>query len=181
MTENDLADVKANSDVGDATTVHSNNNQSNNASIPKHRVSFLKLINDLDMKRDSEFLDKIQQILTNNDTSKLFIPYLSQFRVTYQKARRSIKKRIEPNRLNEVKFEELSEDSVSKKSTQEIDSHNIVEISTEGEAETVTPADSLSDKTVNINIENNEKPEINEFWEISNGHCMQILLRQISL
>ena len=139
MTENDLADVKANSDVGDATTVHSN-------------------INDLDMKRDSEFLDKIQQILTNNDTSKLFVPYLSQFRVTYQKARRSIKKRIEPNRLNEVKFEELSEDSVSKKSTQEIDSHNIVEISTEGAAESVTPADSLSDETISIN----------QYWEISN-------------
>ena len=48
-------------------------------------------------------------------------------------------------------------------STQEIDSHNIVEISTEGEVETVTPADSLSDETISIFIENNEKQEINQY------------------
>ena len=89
------------------------------------------------------------------NTSKLFIPYLSQFRATCQKARRSVKKRIEPK--------------VPEKSTQEIDSHNIVEISTEGEVQTVTPADSLSDETISINIENNEKPEINQYWEISDG------------
>ena len=53
---------------------------------------------------------------------------------------------------------------VPKKLTQEIDLHNIVEISTEGEVETVTPADSLSDETISINIKNNEKPEINKYW-----------------
>ena len=93
--------------------------------------------------------------MTNGNSSKLFIPYLSQFKVTYQKARRSVKNRIE--------FE------VPEKSTQEIYSHNIVEISTEGEVETLTPADSLSDETICINIENNEKPEINQYWEVSNG------------
>ena len=44
-----------------------------------------------------------------------------------------------------------------------------MEISTEVEVETVTPTDSLSDKIISINIENNEKPEINQYWEISNG------------
>ena len=81
--------------------------------------------------------------------------YFSQFRATYQKARRSVKKRIESK--------------VSEKSTQEIDSNNIVEISTEGEFETVTLADSLSDETISINIENNENPEIKQYWEISTG------------
>ena len=33
--------------------------------------------------------------MTDGNTSKLFVPYLSQFRATYQKARQSIKKRIE--------------------------------------------------------------------------------------
>ena len=155
VTENDLAAVEDNSEVVDATTVQSNNDQPNSTSIPKHHVSFSNLTNDPDIKRDSEFLDKMHQIMTNGNTSKLFIPYLSQFRATYQKARRSVKKRIESK--------------VPEKSTQEIDSHNIVEISTEGEVETVTPADSLSDETISINIENNEKPEINQYWEISNG------------
>ena len=84
--------------------------------------------------------------------------YFDQILSKYQcarKARSSVKKRIESK--------------VPEKSTQEIDSQNIVEISTEGEVETVTPADSLSDETININIENNEKPEINQYWEISDG------------
>ena len=105
---------------------------------------------DPDIKRDSEYLDKMQQVMINGNASKLFIPYLSQFKAAYQKARRSVKKRIE--------FK------VPGKSTQKIYSHNIVEISTEGEVETVTPADSRSDETISINIEKNEKPEINQYW-----------------
>ena len=85
--------------------------------------------------------------MTNGNTSKLFVPYLCQFRARYKKARRSVRKRIESK--------------VPDKSTQEIDSHNIVEISTEGEVETVTPANSLSDETISIYIENNEKQKIN--------------------
>ena len=116
VTENDFAAVEDNFEVVDATTVQCNNDQSNSTSIPKHHVSFSNLTNDPDIKRDSEFLDKMQQIMTNSNISKLFIPYLSQFRATYQKARRSVKKRIESK--------------VPEKSTQEIDLHNIVEIST---------------------------------------------------
>ena len=61
------------------------------------------------------------------------------------------------------------ESKVTEKPTQEIDWNNIVEISTEGEVETVTLADSLSDETISINNENNEKPEIKQYWEISTG------------
>ena len=69
--------------------------------------------------------------------------------MTYEEARRSVKKRIESK--------------ISEKSTQEIDSHNNVMISTKDEVETITPADSLSDEFISINIENNEKPEINQY------------------
>ena len=81
VTENDLA--ADNSEVVDATTVQSNNDKSNSTSVPKHHVSFSNLTYDPDIKRDAEFLDKMQQIMTNSNTSKLFIPYLSQFRATY--------------------------------------------------------------------------------------------------
>ena len=84
MTENDLSAVEDNST--DGTTAQSNNNQSNSTSIPKHLVSFSNLTNDPDFKRDSEFLDKIQQIVTNGNTLTLLIFYLSQFRTTYQKS-----------------------------------------------------------------------------------------------
>ena len=86
MTENGLAAVEDNFEGVDANTVQSNNNQSNSTSVPKQRASFSNLTNDLNIKRDSEFLDKTQQIMNNGNTSKLFIPYLSQFRATYQKA-----------------------------------------------------------------------------------------------
>ena len=149
MTENDLAAVEDNnSEVVDATTVQSNNDQSRSTWIPKHHVSFSNLTNDPQIKRDSEFLDKMQQIMINDNPSKLFIPYLSQFRARYQKARRSVKKWIESK--------------VPEKLTQEIDPHNIVEISAEGEVETVTTTDSLLDETISMNTENNEKPEINQ-------------------
>ena len=52
MTENDLSAVENNSEVVRATTVQSNNDQSNSTSIPKHRVSFSNLTNDPDIKRD---------------------------------------------------------------------------------------------------------------------------------
>ena len=60
MIENDLTAVEDNCEVVDA--VQSNNDQSNSTSIPKHHVSFSDLTNDPDIKRDSEFLDKMQQI-----------------------------------------------------------------------------------------------------------------------
>ena len=75
--------------------------------------------------------------------------------MTYQNDRRSVKKRIQSK--------------VPEKLTRETNSHNITEISREGEIETVLPVDSISDETISINIKNNEKPEINQYWEISNG------------
>ena len=70
MKENDFAVVEDNSEVVDATTVQSNNNQSNSTSISKHHVSFSYLTSDPVIKRDSEYLDKMQQIMTNGNTSK---------------------------------------------------------------------------------------------------------------
>ena len=45
VTENDLAAVEDNSEVVDATTVQSNDDQSNNTSIPKRHVGFSNLPN----------------------------------------------------------------------------------------------------------------------------------------
>ena len=60
MIENDLTAVEDNCEVVDA--VQSSNDQSNSTSIPKHHVSFSNLTNNPEIKRDSEFLDKMQQI-----------------------------------------------------------------------------------------------------------------------
>ena len=52
-------------------------------------TTFVFLTNDPDFKRDSEFLDEMQQIMSSGNT-ELFILYLSQFRTIYQKARRNV-------------------------------------------------------------------------------------------
>ena len=67
------------------------------SSASKKETSLLSFTSDPEIKKDTEFLDKFQQIMEDSGISKLFIPYMSQFRATFQKDRRSIKKRIETN------------------------------------------------------------------------------------
>ena len=50
--------------------------------------------------------------MTDASTSKLFIPYLSQFRATYQKARRRIKKRIHSKQTSIVEATQLIETNI---------------------------------------------------------------------
>ena len=54
-------------------------------SVNKSHVSLLSLIDYPDIKQDCEFLEKLQNIITHSNTSKLFILYLSQFRATCQR------------------------------------------------------------------------------------------------
>ena len=70
MKENDVPAAEDNSEVVHVTTVQLNNNQSNRTSVSKHNVRFWYLTNDPDIKRDSKYLDKMQQIMTNGNTSK---------------------------------------------------------------------------------------------------------------
>ena len=51
----------------------------NSSSVPKRYASLSKSTNDPDIKKDAEFLEKFQEVMTDASTSKLFIPYLSQF------------------------------------------------------------------------------------------------------
>ena len=67
------------------------------SSASKKETSLLSFTSDTEIKKDTKFLDKFQQIMEDSGISKLFIPYMSQFRATFQKTRRSIKKRIETN------------------------------------------------------------------------------------
>ena len=65
------------------------------SSASKKETSLLSFTSDPEIRKDAEFLDKFQKIMEDSGTSKLFIPYMSQFQATFQKARRRIKKRIE--------------------------------------------------------------------------------------
>ena len=49
----------------------------NSSSVPKRHASLSKSTNDSDIKKDTEFLEKFQEIMTDASKSKLFILYLS--------------------------------------------------------------------------------------------------------
>ena len=49
----------------------------------KKETSLLSLTSDPEIKKDAEFLDKFQKIMEDSGTSKLFIPYMSQFWATF--------------------------------------------------------------------------------------------------
>ena len=101
--------------------------------------------------------------MEDSGTSKFFIPYMSQFRATFQKALRSIKKRIETKAS--------ANPQLSRKDN--------VELPVEGplnNAEAVTqPMETATqcngDETaLDVSIDgSSEDPDTGQYWEISNG------------
>ena len=69
---------------------------------PAKRISRLEPLlgstNDPEIERDSKLVDDIQKVLQENtESSVLLRPFVSQFKVTVEKARRSLKRRINYN------------------------------------------------------------------------------------
>ena len=166
--EDENVEVEENHEQSDSTA---------SSSTQRKNISLKSFTTDPEIKKDAEFLDKFQAILEDSETSKMFIPYISQFRATFQKARRSIKKRIE-----------TKESTNSQHSNKDSDSSNNVEAtqptepivqSTESVAQSTEPADqcaesvvqSKGDETIlDASIDgSNEEPDVDQYWEISNG------------
>ena len=69
--------AKAGKDLGLGSAIATPSTSKTSTS--KARISPLNFINDPDIKRDTKFLDKFQQVMTDSNTSKLFISYITQF------------------------------------------------------------------------------------------------------
>ena len=129
----------------------------------KKETSLLSFTSDPEIKKDAEFLDKFQQIMEHNGTSKLFIPYMSQFRAAFQKARGSIKKRIETKAS--------ANPQLSKKDNVELPVEGPLN-NTKAATQPMEPAaQSNGDETaLVVPIDgSSEDPDIGQYWEISNG------------
>ena len=101
--------------------------------------------------------------MEDTGTSKLFISYMSQFRATFQKARRSIKKRIETKAS--------ANHQLSKKDNMELPVEDPLN-NAEAATQPMEPAtQSNGDKTaLDVSIDgNSEDSDIGQYWEISNG------------
>ena len=159
-----------NDNTDDATREPENvpsENQARSTSTSKNALILTSISNDPEIKKDSEFLEKFQQIIENCDTSKLFIPYMSQFRATFRKARHSIKKRIETKEStnkNTSNVENEESDTLSEPvNLTEADSHSPTNQQREPEVQSIesqTPSD--------MDIDVSSFPEVGEYWEISN-------------
>ena len=133
------------------------------SSASKKETSLLSFTSDPEIKKDAEFLDKFQQIMEDSGTSKLFIPYMSQFRATFQKARRSIKKRIETKAS--------ANPQLSKKDNVELPVEGPLN-NVEAATQPMEPATkSNRDETaLNVPIDgSSEDLDIGQYWEISIG------------
>ena len=133
------------------------------SSTSKKEVSLFSFPSDPEIKKNAEFLDKFQQIMEDSGTSKLFIPYMSQFRATFQKARRSIKKRIETKAS--------ANPQLSKKDNVELPVEGPLN-NAKAATQPMEPAtQSNGDKTaLDVSIDgSSEDPDIGQYWEISNG------------
>ena len=62
---------------------------------PKENLSLSALCDDPDVKSDAMFIDDCQKLFQKHQTSKLFTPFMSQMKHIHQRARRSVKKRID--------------------------------------------------------------------------------------
>ena len=101
--------------------------------------------------------------MEDSGTSKLFIPYMSQFRATFQKARRSIKKRIETKAS--------ANPQLSKKDNVELPVEGPLN-NAEAATQPMEPAtQSNGDETaLDVSIDgSSEDLDIGQYWEISIG------------
>ena len=131
------------------------------SSVSKKETSLLSFTSDPEIKKGAEFLDKFQQIMEDSGTSKLFIQYMSQFRATFQKARRSIKKRIEKASANP---------QLSKKDNVELPVGPLK--NAEAATQPMEPATQSNGDETALDVPtdgSSEDPDIGQYWEISNG------------
>ena len=78
------------SDEEDEKEVEKNENRKS-----KETLSLSDLCDDPDVQSDAKFVDECQALFQKHQTSKLFTPFMSQMKFIHNKARRSVKKRID--------------------------------------------------------------------------------------
>ena len=65
-------------------------------------ASLQNVSTDPEINKDASFLDAIQKVFEENDTSILFKPHLNKMKLTFYEARRSVKKRIITSNANQT-------------------------------------------------------------------------------
>ena len=133
------------------------------SSTSKEETSLLSFSGDPEIKKEAKFLDKFHQIMEDSGTSKLFIPYMSQFQATFQKARRSIKKRIETKAS--------ANPQLSKKDNVELPVEGPLN-NAEAATQSMEPATQSNGDEAALDVStdgSSENPDIGQYWEISNG------------
>ena len=82
------------------------------------------LTNNSDIEADSQLSDNLSALLENLKISTFAIPFLSQLRITSEKLRRSLKLRIDFNKKQELRNQEISVENDTNMVTGEISVQN---------------------------------------------------------
>ena len=75
--------------------------------------SLQNICNDLDVNKDAKFLDDLQKVFKENETSLMFKPHLNKMKPAFNKRRHSLKKRIltqiNPSQGNDNRKDNINE------------------------------------------------------------------------
>ena len=151
---------------------------------------------DSDIKLDSKFLSKFEEIMKNSKTLKLFIHNISQFRATYRKEKSSLKKRGEAHLKSTDSQEPLTDVEINERGTPAEEPMEETELSTEETESTTKKTESITEETESTmeeiettteeaestteetestteetksTTEETSAPEIGQYWEMSYG------------
>ena len=75
--------------------MNSNGDPNENDKDKRDTLSMAGLCADSEINSDAKFVDDLEILLKKHQTSKLFTPYVCQLKKIREKARRSLKKRID--------------------------------------------------------------------------------------
>ena len=153
-------------------------------------TSLTRFTNDPDIIKDALFLDKLEELIKTHNTSKVFTPHISQFKVKHDHARKSLKRRIEVKKKSDLHYFTVEENMQEEGPSQS-------RSPTPSQSRSVTPIyfssddeSSLDDHQENASLPprspthastpgssgdedelaENTAPQVDECWMISNGN-----------
>ena len=103
--ENESNDDESESAVNDEEIAQSSKNTSRSAKIK----SLVNISSDLIINKDARFLEQIQALLLENDTSDVFKPHLKKMVAAFFDARKSAKKRIAEKTGQDIVMENMED------------------------------------------------------------------------
>ena len=107
LDDDDVSEEENESDVDDSPELEADKQSEDNISDNRNRLSSLVGIsNDANINQDARFLEAIENVLAENETSIMLKPFVTKIKMAFVEGRRSVKKRITTSSNNTQNVED---------------------------------------------------------------------------